>query len=532
MGKRYLLSLLSLLPSFLLALNSLVINEILFKQSSQNQEWIEILNTGEVDVNLDGFYVEDVAKNVTKISGMIAPKQYRVICSDKKKMLLFYPFLKDEQAIQASSWAVLNNDKETLWLKDKTGTVIDSVSYKAKSSHPNDLSLERTNPYDPNSSWDLCKHSNLSTPASPNSILPLKYDIEIIKAKNVQVDGQIEHTVTFRNIGLENITEFTLNCYAYNESNAVGELFFYEEYFAIEDSLTFVTQKSISGYVSYEYEIKSDLDENNLNNTGVSFFNNGALPVVVNEIMFRPNDGEPQWVELKVNDWYKLLTKIIFKTARCSVEIPIESDEYIILTYTNENADALSSKYDLAHTQIITGLKPIYVSGEELSILDPSGNVIESFKYNPKWSSSVGVSAERINSLQIDLANNWTHSLDKIGNTIGRTNSVFSPETQNKLSLSAKPSPYSLTKEDCTIISYSIPEPVSRVNIRIFDLKGRLVRHLVNQNEVSASGTINWEGLNDSNREVKSGVYIVLLDAVGVQSNKVYQKKTTLVIAK
>ena len=269
MSKHYLLSLLSLIPSFLLAINSLVINEILFKQSSQNQEWIEIYNTGEIDVNIDGFYVEDAAKNVTKINGIIAPKQYRVICSDKKKMLLFYPFLKDEQVIQASSWAVLNNDKETLCLKDKTGAVIDSVSYKAKSSHPNDLSLERANPYDPNSSWDLCRHSDLSTPAWPNSILPLKYDIEIIKAKNAQVDDLIEHTVIFRNVGLEMITEFTLNCYAYNENNAVGELIFYEEYFAIEDSLSFVTQQPTSGYVSYEYEIKSDLDENNLKEYGV-----------------------------------------------------------------------------------------------------------------------------------------------------------------------------------------------------------------------------------------------------------------------
>lgn len=57
-----------------------------------------------------------------------------------------------------------------------------------------------------------------------------------------------------------------------------------------------------------------------------------------------------------------------------------------------------------------------------------------------------------------------------------------------------------------TIISFSLAAP-DKVNIQIFNQKGQLVRTLVNANLPSGDHQIAWNGLDNSNSPVSSGVY-------------------------
>jgi len=50
---------------------------------------------------------------------------------------------------------------------------------------------------------------------------------------------------------------------------------------------------------TFKYEIISIEDLNEDNNIDFSFYNNNALPFVINEIMYNPNEEEPEWLELK-----------------------------------------------------------------------------------------------------------------------------------------------------------------------------------------------------------------------------------------
>jgi FlgD Ig-like domain len=64
-----------------------------------------------------------------------------------------------------------------------------------------------------------------------------------------------------------------------------------------------------------------------------------------------------------------------------------------------------------------------------------------------------------------------------------------------------------------TTISYDLSQPAT-VNLRIFDMKGQLVRTLLN-NDVVDSGhqEVVWRGHDDSGRQVAAGVYFYRLDA-------------------
>ena len=102
----------------------------------------------------------------------------------------------------------------------------------------------------------------------------------------------------------------------------------------------------------------------------------------------------------------------------------------------------------------------------------------------------------------------------------------------NNTKLNAAPNPFSPYRDERTIFSYTLPEVLSTVTLRIFDLKGRMVRKLVDQILHSSEGNIIWDGRNDNGKKLPVGVYIVLMQATARESEKVYSKKITVVIGK
>lgn len=77
------------------------------------------------------------------------------------------------------------------------------------------------------------------------------------------------------------------------------------------------------------------------------------------------------------------------------------------------------------------------------------------------------------------------------------------------------PNPFNPT----TAIRYTIPE-AGRVRLRVFDLVGREVASLVDEEEVAGSYLINWRGTDNYGRPLASGVYFYKLDGSGEQITK------------
>ena len=94
----------------------------------------------------------------------------------------------------------------------------------------------------------------------------------------------------------------------------------------------------------------------------------------------------------------------------------------------------------------------------------------------------------------------------KAGNT-----SVKPPLLIEAFSLSQNvPNPFNPT----TTISYSMPgEKSVHVTIKVYDLRGRLVRILVDGLREPGSHTVFWEGTDNTGRQVSSGVYMYRMQA-------------------
>ena len=74
-----------------------------------------------------------------------------------------------------------------------------------------------------------------------------------------------------------------------------------------------------------------------------------------------------------------------------------------------------------------------------------------------------------------------------------------------------------------TIISYGISED-SFVSIDIFDMRGRVVKNLVSQKQVSGRYSVSWDGKDAGGNSVSAGVYIYKLSA----HSKVLSRKMVL----
>ncbi|MCP4290658.1 MAG: M28 family peptidase [bacterium] len=62
-----------------------------------------------------------------------------------------------------------------------------------------------------------------------------------------------------------------------------------------------------------------------------------------------------------------------------------------------------------------------------------------------------------------------------------------------------------------TTINFSVPEEGQSVSLKIYDLTGRLVRVLIDQNMVSGAQSIVWRGRDDGGRDVSTGIYFYQL---------------------
>ena len=70
-----------------------------------------------------------------------------------------------------------------------------------------------------------------------------------------------------------------------------------------------------------------------------------------------------------------------------------------------------------------------------------------------------------------------------------------------------------------TTLRYGLPED-AMVNITIYDMMGRIVSTLVNENQSSGYKILQWNATNDSGQPVSAGVYIYTIKAGNFSQTK------------
>jgi len=106
---------------------------------------------------------------------------------------------------------------------------------------------------------------------------------------------------------------------------------------------------------------------------------------------------------------------------------------------------------------------------------------------------------------------------EDLSDTITVTPNIFSPDNDGN--------------DDFATINYSFPSPGYVSNITIFDASGRPVRYLQKNSLNGLQGYYRWDGLDDKNRQLPQGIYIIYTEIFNTAGKK-KQFKNTIVLAR
>ncbi len=309
-------------------------------------------------------------------------------------------------------------------------------------------------------------------------------------------------------------------------------------------SFTKPSNDSTNWITSLDCEFSSPTRQNSYSNVVPANRND----LVINEIMFDPVTTSCEWLELynrsgmylNLNGWKAVIgsTSVnIFDN--CNFLLKPGAYLVVAADTTLYNRFGYLKNVDSTYRVVIKSGVSLSNSGALIKIEDVLNQTVDSVYYSPKWHNSnipdtKGYSLERISAeLNGNLPSNWSSCADLLGGTPGKRNSIY-VQNNKETSLSVSPNPFSPDGdgfEDFTIIKYKLKANTSQVRVKIFDVKGRVVRTLLNNQFSGSESQMIFDGKDDSGNKLRIGIYVVYLEAVDDRGGTIEQTKTTLVVA-
>jgi hypothetical protein len=551
-----------------------LINEIMYAPDGDEPEWVELLNVSPDTINLKKWRLSDsnvLTKSIISQSDFfIPPGSYLVVAKDEH----FFPLHPDAPALVAGFAALNNTTPDAVVVFDPTLQTIDSVMYQPEWGGKDGMSLERIDMHDQSSvktNWGSSHDSSGSTPGRINSIARLEYDLAIgslVQTQTILAGKTVPVvSVTIWNAGRQTADSLTVRFYVDSNGNAVPEsselLRSVSSVQTIPPNDSLLVTESFPELASGETDLVVLVDyrrdqrpSNNRASISVGIgYEIHAL--VINEIMYDPLDGQNEWLELHnrsnasvdLSGWSfndrPTTSGSINLFSITSDSLIIKPGEYVVLA-----ADS-TLLHLFPNLAVSPGSRHILIfsrssgfsfnkDGDAIILKDITGGTIDSVAYAPQWHhpsvvDTRGRSLERINpDIDSNDPRNWSTCTSIPGGTPACANSVMTRSAASGSALSLSPNPFSPDgdgHEDFCIIRYRLPMMTSTISIRIYDIKGRLIRALANGEVAGYEGDIIWNGLDDYKQRARIGVYVIFLEASDRASGRVVTAKAVAVVA-
>jgi len=427
--------------------STIVINEIMYSPVGGEPEWIELYNTSADPINLVRWSLTD--RFATPVSVFInsdvfiPPKSYLVIARDSS-IFNFHKAIPSKLVIL--NLPGLNNNADGVVLKDDRNLMIDSVLYSNGWGGTNGFSLERKDiSVESNlpGNWASSTDNEMSTPGRINSISDRNFDLKAVKISfNPQfpVDGDnVTPSLMVVNKGQSNANNFSVQFFVDSNSDNIPD-----------QLLSTETELNLAGFDSAYINSSADIknlqgkvltganilfyqDEDTLNNYTEAFIQPGFAhnSLIINEVMFAPFSGQPEWIELinnsderinlknwSVSDVLPSPTKNFISNS----DLIINPAEYIILT---KDSSFFGFYPNVTSAVKLVNFGSLGNTTDGIIIYDFRDAEIDSLFYSSKWGGSKGFSLERISSDKpTNDSTNWTTSLSVNHSTPGSVNSI------------------------------------------------------------------------------------------------------------
>jgi len=260
--------------------------------------------------------------------------------------------------------------------------------------------------------------------------------------------------------------------------------------------------------------------------------------IVINEIMYAPLSGEPEFVEIfnTGDSTVNLLNWSLdiggARSILSSSDFAINSGEFVVFS----NTPNLPLRYQTPSGVLLvpaTNLSTLNNNGSAVVLRDVIGTTIDSVTYQPQWGGSEGFSLEKIRpGGEATDGANWGSCVYSEGGTPGRLNSIYADAPVAKLRISVSPNPFLRDREPSTTIMIDLPVTQSRLTIRLYDNQGRLIQTLLNNSPSGSHREVTWDGRTKDGTLARMGIYVVYVDAISEAPGFHKSAKKTLVLGK
>lgn len=422
--------------------NDIVINEIMYAPDSPEPEWIELFNRSNKIIDLKNYQLSDNS-DTTKIisqSTLLNPSEYIVIADDS--LLLSIYNITSQLVVQ--SFSAFNNTGDKIILLDSLNRVIDSLEYSDNWGGSEGNSLERINAEfssTDSSNWKTSISRLSATPGFINSVTRKDFDIEasdiLFTPTFPQIGENVTESIKIKNIG-KNPADFSFLFYEDTNLDSIPDLL-------LETQSGFNLPAGDSSNIPINYSILNleskraffiraifIFDQDTANNFYYKAIAPGFPPltILINEIMYSPLGGEPEWIEIyntsadtiNLNGWSVADVLTTSSSALINNDFFVVGKSYSVITRDtsiyNFHRVIPSEVYQLS-------LPSFNNDADGIVLQDNRGAAIDSVIYSSDWGGTGGYSLERISfDAPSNLFTNWNSSIDIESSTPGRINSL------------------------------------------------------------------------------------------------------------
>ena len=516
----------------------LIVNEVLSNepQGYTGLEWFEIYNDAAGTANLN-FYQIDANGTQLVLNDSVGGHSFLVIC----RKLVGIPASPGFEMYWGDSSGVWGDSPKENYRVIEAGFGLTNASGSVGTSFLGNIesSLTWTTSGADGISWERKDLLSLefgqsidpigSTPGRSNSLAPSNRDLALDSIDVRWQSGVTTLTFLITSRSLSTVSGASVLLYLVNPNDSTDFSNQLETVSipAVDTGFTtaVVRELTLTGTYTTVGGLLSPDDRLYDNRRVRTVPSQGYPPVILSEFLANPTGGlTSEWVELynredtavSLGGW-QLGDSTGLTAPLLSIELP--SHRYLVIA---EDSSAFRQFYGDFSGQLasVSGWRALNNASDIVRLVDSFGFAADQFAYaeaypdNSTWGRSNG-------------DNRWGKS-SALGGSPGEVNDIRFAPNASTLKLDIQPrvfSPDGDGVDDSALIVITAPK-ADVYTVRIYTSGGRLVRTFEHESP-DLAGEYGWDGRDDSGGRLPLGLYIVYVEASGVQS-----VKQTVVVAR
>jgi len=518
-------------------------------------EYLELYNRTDQVVSLAGWVYLYDSKSVAFPVSSIQPGGYLVLCS-KTNAASF------EAGLPVAAFAAfpaLANTGKTICLISAEGTLVSCVAYE-DDWYPDGFKrkggwslecIDTGNLSGTAANWTASVDPAGGTPGRANSVKAINPDTQYPVCSRLYVLSSNRLELHFSKRMQADWLSNSSNFYFRTGSNMVIQVT--PDYPGL-NSLTLCLSDTLTAGCTYDLIVRnlSDVSGHICPDTSLLL----ALPLKpdsfdlsLNELMFNPATGGSDYVEI-VNRSHRCLdlsdvwltsyseSGVLNEGCRLAEKpVPCMPGSYWLLSAKADLFGRYTGSDSLSHFLNLAGMPSMPDDAGHLVLLTTAGNKLDDVAYLDDWhfvlmSDKEGVALEKIHPDDAsDRRASWTSASSLSGyGTPGYRNSQYRDRSETDDTFLTVDqvwlSPDNDGLNDRICLRLAPPEP-GTVSLTLYDLTGRIVRHLLRNQWLGTMDQICWDGTADAGWMVPYGRYI-LFALYCTPDGKVQKKKLVL----